>query len=80
MTLDQYTWDQAAIIRAWSPDAFTGIGIKPTTIRQWASRGYITAVGKGPNGCRLYLFTDVVRHAERSKTAVACPPKHQVSH
>lgn len=63
--LDRYTWDQATIINAWSPAAFAAVGIKAATIRQWAARGRIEPVGIGPNGCKLYSYEDVVRHAER---------------
>lgn len=63
--LPYYTWDQAAIIRAWSPDAFKGVGIAPATVRQWAYRDHIQAVGRGPNGCLLYNYDQVVKHAER---------------
>lgn len=65
MTLDVYTWDQAEIAGAWSPDAFKAVGINPATVRKWASRGAIHPIGRGPNGCRLYDFQQVVQHAER---------------
>lgn len=67
--LPAYTWDQATILDLWSPAAFTAVGIQPATIRQWASRGHITAVGIGPRGCRLYLRADVLRHAQRDTKA-----------
>lgn len=63
--LPAYTWDQAQILNLWSPQAFTAIGIKPATIRQWARRGHITPAGRGPNGCRLYPYDQVARHADR---------------
>lgn len=65
MTLNRYTWDQAAIIGAWSPNAFQAVGINPATIRKWASRGHIHPIGIGPNGARLYDYQQVVRHADR---------------
>lgn len=65
MNLDRYTWDQAEIIGAWSPAAFAAVGIKAATIRKWATRGHIIAVGIGPNGCKLYNYDAVVRHADR---------------
>lgn len=64
MTLPTYTWDQAAIIGAWSPAAFAAVGIKAATIRQWAARNRIQPVGTGPNGCRLYLYDQVIRLAD----------------
>ncbi len=67
--LQHMTWDQATILNLWSPAAFTAIGINPATIRQWASRGHITPVGIGPNGCRLYDYTQVARHAEARAAA-----------
>ncbi len=72
MTLPAYTWDQATILNAWSPAAFAGIGIKPATIRQWAARGHIAPIGAGPNGCRLYRYEDVARHANRTSYRLAC--------
>lgn len=69
MNLPRYTWDQATILNLWSPAAFAAIGITPTTIRQWASRGHITPTGIGPNGCRLYDYTQVARHAQTRNTA-----------
>jgi hypothetical protein len=74
MNLDVYTWDQAEIIRAWSPAAFAAIGIKPATIRQWAARGHINPVGQGPNGCKLYSYDAVVRHADRNITDSVAQP------
>lgn len=67
--LPRYTWDQAAILNLWSPNAFAAIGINPATIRQWAKRGHITPAGTGPNGCRLYDYTQVARHAEHRDAA-----------
>lgn len=69
MNLPRYTWDQATILGIWSPAAFTAVGINAATVRQWASRGHITAVGVGPNGCRFYDYSDVVRHAESRSAA-----------
>lgn len=65
----RYTWDQAAILNLWSPAAFPAIGINAATVRQWASRGHITAVGIGPNGSKLYQFTEVARHAQHTRSA-----------
>lgn len=70
--LQRYTWDQAKALHAWSPSAFVAVGIKASTVRKWASRGHIAAVGVGPNGCKLYLFEEVVRHARRA--AVSAEP------
>lgn len=69
---DRYTWDQAAIINAWSPAAFEAVGIKAATVRQWAARGHITAIGIGPNGCRLYSYEDVIKkHDQTTPSLVA---------
>jgi hypothetical protein len=64
--LPRYSWDEARERWLWPPDAFGRLGIKPATIRKWASRGHIKAAGKGPRGCRLYRYAEVVRHAERA--------------
>lgn len=72
--LQRYTWDQAEILRAWPPNAFAAIGIKPATIRQWAARGHITPIGTGPNGCKLYNYDDVARHAERHTPHLLAQP------
>lgn len=69
--LQHYTWDQAAILHAWPPTAFEAVGIKAGTLRQWAARGHVTAVGIGPNGCKLYSFEEVARHARRTMSARA---------
>ena len=74
MNLDRYTWDQAELIGAWSPAAFAAVGIKPATIRQWAARGHITPVGQGPNGCKLYSYDAVVRHADRQTAQFVAQP------
>lgn len=68
--LQTFTWDQAAILRAWPPNAFQAIGINPATIRQWAKRGHIHPIGKGPNGCKLYDYETVARHAVRNPGSV----------
>lgn len=69
MNLPRYSWDQAAILNIWSPAAFPAIGITAVTVRQWASRGHVTAVGIGPNGSRLYQYEAVARHAQRTRAA-----------
>lgn len=64
MSLDRYTWDQAELIGAWSPDAFKAVGLNPANVRKWASRGRIEAIGTGPNGCKLYNYEAVVQYAD----------------
>jgi hypothetical protein len=76
--LPRYTWDQAEILRLWPPASFAAVGINPTTVRKWASRGHIKAAGQGPNGCRLYPYGAVVAYADRhnmrgSTTPDLCP-------
>jgi hypothetical protein len=78
--LPHYTWDQATILGLATAQSFTAIGITPTTIRQWASRGLgpnnnktkITAAGIAPGGAKLYPINQVTRLAEHAHRP---PPK-----
>lgn len=63
LPLPRYTWDQAEIIGAWSPDAFKAVGLNPNNVRKWASRGRVAAIGTGPNGCKLYSYQAVIDYA-----------------
>lgn len=64
MTLPNYTWNQATIAGLATARGFQALGIPPATIRKWASRGHITAVGKAPGGAHLYPIDTVSRHAD----------------
>jgi hypothetical protein len=68
MKLPRYTWDQATILGLATANGFRALGINATTIRKWASRHRITAVGKAPGGAHLYVIAVVIRHAERNTT------------
>lgn len=74
MSVDKYTWDQAEIIGAWSPDAFKAVGLNPANVRKWASRGRIRAIGSGPNGCKLYNYDAVVQYADSLNAEVVAQP------
>lgn len=76
MSLPAYTWDQAAILGLATANGFSALGIRPATVRKWASRGNITASGKAPGGAHLYAIADVARHADRNTSAA----KSGVSH
>lgn len=69
MTLDRYTWDQAAAARLATALGFAALEIPAGTIRSWASQGLIAAVGKAPGGAHLYDIAAV--------SAVAARPRHQ---
>lgn len=69
--LPYYTWDQATILNLWSPAAFQGVGISADRIRQWASRDHVSPAGKGPNGCLLYPYDEVVKIADRATRRIA---------
>ena len=71
MTLPAYTWDQAAILGLATARGFGAVGINATTIRQWAARGHIAAVGKAPGGAHLYPIAAVTRHADARTKATA---------
>jgi hypothetical protein len=62
-TLPAYTWDQATLLGLATAKGFRALGLKPSTIRKWASRHHIVAVGKAPGGAHLYLIVSVTRHA-----------------
>lgn len=64
MRLPRYTWDQAELLGLATAQGFTALGIQPATIRQWAHRQHITAVGKAPGGAHLYVIAIVIRHAQ----------------
>ncbi len=64
-TLPKYSWDHATILGLATCNGFVALDIKPATIRKWASRGDIKAVGQVPGGAKLYPIADVVRHADR---------------
>lgn len=67
LALPHYTWDQAAILGLATANGFQALGLKPATIRKWASRDNdITAAGKAPGGAHLYPIADVARHAEKA--------------
>jgi hypothetical protein len=68
MTLPRYTWDQALILGLATARGFQAIGIKPATVRKWASRHHIVAVGKAPGGAHLYVIAAVSRHALHAPT------------
>lgn len=68
MKLPTYTWDQATIAGLATANGFQALGIKPATIRKWASRHHITAVGKAPGGAHLYPIAAVSRHALHAPT------------
>lgn len=61
------TWDQAEILRLATARGFTALGIPAATVRWWASKGLITAVGKAPGGAHLYAISDVSEVAARPK-------------
>lgn len=63
--LPKLTWQQAAIAGLWPASAFHAVGILPATIRQWAHRGHIEQIARGPRGVVLYRYTDVIGTAER---------------
>lgn len=67
MTLDLYTWDQAQILGLATANGFNALGIKPATVRWWASQDLITAVGKAPGGAHLYEISAVSAAADRPK-------------
>lgn len=64
MTLPRYTWDQASILGLATARGFVAIGIEAQTVRKWASRKKIEAVGKAPGGAHLYAIKAVAAHAE----------------
>mgnify|MGYP001544856222 CR=1 FL=1 len=63
--LPRYTWDQAELLGLASARGFGAMGLNSTTIRKWASRDKITAVGKAPGGAHLYEIRAVATYAER---------------
>lgn len=75
MTLDAYTWDQAAIAQLATANGFRALGINPATVRWWASQGLITAAGKAPGGAHLYSISDVSSAAERPRKKPGRPAK-----
>ncbi len=50
---------------ATAPALATKIGVEPSTIRQWASRGHIKRWGRDASGATLYRIGEVRQHAER---------------
>lgn len=44
--------------------AALSIGVRPTRIRQWASRGKLTAIGRDWRGRTLYSLDEIHRVAE----------------
>lgn len=58
------TWQDAATRGLWPARAFAAVGIPAATVRSWAARGHIAAVGIGPHNARLYAFTEVVARAD----------------
>lgn len=69
MSLPKYTWDQATMLGLATAKGFRAVGIKPSTVRKWASRHQITAVGKAPGGAHLYVISAVTKHADRRTLA-----------
>jgi hypothetical protein len=67
MSLDAYTWDQAAIAGLATANGFRAFNINPATIRWWASQGLVTAVGKAPGGAHLYSIAEVSAAADRPR-------------
>ena len=65
MTLPSYTWDQAAVLGLATARGFGAFGLNASTIRQWAKRDHIKAVGKAPGGAHLYQISVVSKRAER---------------
>lgn len=68
-SLPTYTWDQAFILGLATARGFRAVGVRPATVRKWASRGSIHAVGKAPGGAHLYRIDDVTRHAQQRAIA-----------
>lgn len=44
-------------------------GVTPATIRQWASRGHLTAKGLDDHGRALYLLIDVAKAENATRKA-----------
>ena len=62
--LPTYTWDEAQSLRLFTAQGFEAFGVKASTIRKWASRDQIRALGKGPRNASLYALDDVLALAE----------------
>ena len=71
MKLPRYTWNQAQILGLATARGFIALGLKPATIRQWAKRNHITAVGKAPGGAHLYSISAISRHADKRAKTIA---------
>lgn len=71
MDVDNLTTAEAARHADRARQALTAgaAHIKPATIRQWASRGHLTAHGLTENGHATYRLADVARaeHATRRR-------------
>jgi hypothetical protein len=74
--LPAFTWDQAAILGLATANGFQAVGIKPATIRKWASRRHIAAAGKAPGGAHLYPIAAVTRHAVRAPSTTVARVSH----
>jgi hypothetical protein len=57
--LPKYSWDQAAIAGLATAAGFTALFIPAATVRKWASRKKIKAVGLAPGGAKLYSIAEV---------------------
>lgn len=69
--LPAYTWDQANILGLATARGFEALGYPAATVRKWASRDKIHAVGKAPGGAHLYAIRAVTKHAE-TRASVSC--------
>lgn len=62
--------------------AAASVKVKPERIRQWASRGKLTAIGRDWRGRTLYDLDEIHRVAEQMTrhNREACEPPPDVSH
>lgn len=69
--MDHLTTAEAAqLATTWRRLVSAGAAaVKPATIRQWASRGHLTAAGLDDRGRPLYALADLARaeHATRAR-------------